>query len=109
MLAYDASRTRRFLRPARISAAASLTEGAMTISVKYSAISAAVSASSSAFRAITPPKADTGSQSHAARNAPAGVSDSAEPQGLVDLFQRRFYLPDPAALLILVAAAESEG
>ena len=54
---------RRFFFAAKTAAAASSTSGAMTTSVKISAIASAVSASSVPFSATMPPKAEVRSQS----------------------------------------------
>ena len=57
----------------------------MTTSAKFAVIASAVSASRERFRAITPPNADSGSQSQALRNALEIESQTAAPQALVCL------------------------
>ena len=73
------------MRAARAAAAPSPIEGAITTSTKLSAIRSAVFPSSSALTATTPPKADSGSHSHALVNDPANDRASAAPHGLVCL------------------------
>ena len=65
-----------------MSSAAGSKPGAMTISVKMSAICPASSAVTIPLAAITPPKADTGSQACALRCASARSAPRAMPHGL---------------------------
>ena len=57
-----ADSTRRFLRVARISSAASSNDGATTTSVNTGAIASATSPVTGPFKAMIPPNALTGSQ-----------------------------------------------
>jgi hypothetical protein len=77
-----AASTRRFFFRDSTARAASVISGAMITSVKISAIAAAVSASSGRLRATMPPKALTGSQASAFRQASSSVSPTAHAAGV---------------------------
>ena len=62
-----AATTRRFGRSANAALAAGVYDGAITTSVKTSAIAAAASTSASPWNATMPPNALTSSQANAAR------------------------------------------
>ena len=74
-----------FFFPASTATASAVNDGATTTSVNTSATCSAMVRSISRFAAITPPKAETGSQACALRCASAMSAPTAIPHGLACL------------------------